>query len=279
MGSKFYVSDLDGTLLDNPKQLSAHYVEQLNDLIAQGLQFTIATGRDMHKTLKALNGVTLKYPAILTNGALLANLALQQYLRITTIPQTQVNQIMKIANNFEIRPIVFAAYDSTQKEMHFNKGKWGQKGIFPLSSDIIESCYGFDVVSIQFHLEKHKLDLMREQIITMFPAPESINIIYIEDVSYKQWGIQEEYYWLEFNSNEAGKEKMLSYFCHQYGIALEDVVAIGDNHNDIEMLKAAGRAIVVNNAPQEVQNIADEIIPSNQEGGVIQFLKREFNNS
>ena len=76
---KFIVSDLDGTLLDNPKYLSKEYVKDLNELMDKGLKFTIATGRDMKKTLKAVPDLNLPYPCILTNGALLADLKSQEF--------------------------------------------------------------------------------------------------------------------------------------------------------------------------------------------------------
>ena len=53
------------------------------------------------------------------------------------------------------------------------------------------------------------------------------------------------------------------------------VIAFGDNSNDIKMLNAAHTGVVVNNANDEIKKIADEIIESNDEDGVIKYILRE----
>jgi 5-amino-6-(5-phospho-D-ribitylamino)uracil phosphatase len=267
---KFVISDLDGTLLDNPKRLSQNYIDKLNELIDQGLQFTVATGRDMRKTKKAVGNLTLKYPVILTNGALLADLNTEKFLEITRIPTSISNNILEMADGLEINPMVFAAYDPMNNILHFNKGKWGKKGISPLIKENFSPHRDLEVVSIQFHTEKKKLDPLLEIIQTKYH--DQVNIIYIEDVSYKQYGIEGDWWWLEINSFDAGKDKMMRTLAKRLQIELEDIVVFGDNYNDIDILKIAGKAIVVENAPEEVKAIANEIALANTQGGVLKYI-------
>ncbi len=272
MGKKFVISDLDGTLLDNPKRLSEQYVNQLNDLIANGLDFTIATGRDLKKTKKAVRGLKLKYPVILTNGALLADLNEEKYLETTSIEPDIVDDVLEMGHQREISPIVFASFDAQNDKMHFNKGKWGKKYNPPLlleKNDYVPFQNNL-VVSIQFHATKNILDPMREEIYSKYKG--QINLIYIEDVSYKHHGIDGEWYWLEINSKIAGKANMLKVLAEKVQRDLRDIVVFGDNYNDMGILEIAGKAIVVKDAPEEVKKLADDICPPSDKGGVIQYL-------
>ncbi len=275
MAKKFLITDLDGTLLDTPKRLSKAYVDQLNAWIEQGLALTIATGRDLKKTIKALNGLKIKYPVILTNGAILADLSTEKYLKITSIDAMISKHIVKSGEEMGLFPIVYAAYDSGKQEMHFNKGKWGpNKQITNLHRDKVIPFQSFQCVSIQYHAEKEKLLPLLTTIQDCYGV--HVNIIFIEDVAYNASGVAGEWYWLEINSHEAGKEKMLQYLVSELNISIDDVIAFGDNHNDLEMVTLAGQGIAVANAVDEVKNKADLVISSNSTGGVIQYIKERL---
>ncbi|UYP47472.1 HMP-PP phosphatase [Candidatus Lokiarchaeum ossiferum] len=275
MAKKFIITDLDGTLLDTPGKLSKKYIEQLNKWIDQGLAFTIATGRDLKKTMKAINGLTLKYPVILTNGAILAELATETYLKITHIDDNISKHLVQKGQEFQLFPIVFAAFDPKKQQMHFNKGVWGpQKEITFLSSDKVYPLLELQCVSIQYHAKKEQLDPLLKWVKEKYG--NQVNIIYIEDVAYSTSGIAGEWFWLEINSHEAGKDKMLKHLLSVINVKIEDVIAIGDNHNDTDMLKIASQGIAVANAVDSVKKIADLIIPSNHEGGVFQYIEEHL---
>lgn len=274
MGKKFVLSDLDGTLLDQIDSLSPQYIDELNKLIDMGLNFSIATGRDLKKARKAVLGLKIKYPVILTNGALLGDLNTMEYLKITSIEHSIMTDILQMALNLQIIPMVFGAFDSNTKTMYFNKGKWGIKGIIPLTPDKYLPYQDYQVVTMQFHTRKELLDPLKANIESKYKG--KVNIIYIEDVGYRNETKESGWYWLEINSSQAGKDKMLNYLVDLLGFSLDDVVVFGDNYNDIDMLRAAGSGIVVANAPMEVKAVAKEICESNLDGGVIKYLKQNI---
>ncbi|MCF6182934.1 MAG: HAD-IIB family hydrolase [Lutibacter sp.] len=59
-------------------------------------------------------------------------------------------------------------------------------------------------------------------------------------------------------------------------ISIKNIVAFGDNYNDIEMLKAVGLGVAVANANEEVLAIADKITDSNKNDGVAKMIKALF---
>lgn len=272
MAKKFIITDLDGTLLDTPTQLSKKYVDQLNSWIDQGLALTIATGRDLQKTVEAVNGLHLNYPVILTNGATLADPTTETYLKITYIDNELSTHLVRKGQEFHLFPIVFAAFDPKKQKIHFNKGIWGpHTQITSLSSDKVLPFQKFQCVSIQYHAKKEYLEPFLTWVKTEYKS--QVNIIFIKDVAYNASGIAGEWFWLELNSPKAGKDNMLRHLLSELDVKLENVIAIGDNHNDRDMLKIAGQAIAVGNAVESIKQMADLILPPNHEGGVIQYIK------
>ena len=79
---------------------------------------------------------------------------------------------------------------------------------------------------------------------------------------------------IEIESPEAGKGKALAWLSAKLGIAKEEILAMGDNFNDLEMFSAAGIAVAMGNAPEGVRAAADSVAPGNEEDGVAAVLER-----
>jgi hypothetical protein len=70
------------------------------------------------------------------------------------------------------------------------------------------------------------------------------------------------------------KWQALQQLAAQQGIAHEEIIAVGDDHNDLDMIRYAGLGIAMGNAVPEVQAAADVITASNAEDGLVQALER-----
>ncbi|MDR1699603.1 MAG: HAD family hydrolase, partial [Lachnoclostridium sp.] len=81
-----YISDLDGTLLNEKAVLSDYTIDSLNDMIGRGMNFTIATARTPATVLDIMSEVKLSIPAILMNGVLIYDFAKNEYLKVRRIP-------------------------------------------------------------------------------------------------------------------------------------------------------------------------------------------------
>jgi hydroxymethylpyrimidine pyrophosphatase-like HAD family hydrolase len=78
--------------------------------------------------------------------------------------------------------------------------------------------------------------------------------------------------YLEILPQNVHKGSGLTHLCEHLGIAQNEVAAIGDYRNDIEMLKFAGVSGAVANALPEIKSLADYTVSSNEEGGVGEFI-------
>ncbi len=79
--------------------------------------------------------------------------------------------------------------------------------------------------------------------------------------------------YLEIMPKNVSKPKAVEFLCQRYGVAREDVIAIGDNFNDLGMIIYAGLGIAMGNAPDAVKEQADDVTLSNDEDGVAAALR------
>ncbi len=78
---------------------------------------------------------------------------------------------------------------------------------------------------------------------------------------------------LDILSSECSKGHALRRWAEQHGIPREQVMAIGDNYNDLEMLEFAGLAVVMGNASEELKQNGWKVTASNAENGVAQAVE------
>jgi Cof subfamily protein (haloacid dehalogenase superfamily) len=82
--------------------------------------------------------------------------------------------------------------------------------------------------------------------------------------------------WLDIAPEGVSKASGLADVADQLGVAQEDVLAIGDGRNDLEMLQWAGRGVAMGQAPLEVQEAADDVTATVHDDGVAHELSRWF---
>ena len=82
--------------------------------------------------------------------------------------------------------------------------------------------------------------------------------------------------WYTFIPKDSGKIEAIKSLAEKCGISLNEIVAFGDDKNDIDMLKICGTGIAVSNAIKEVLDIADGVTSSNDEDGVAEWLVKNL---
>lgn len=82
--------------------------------------------------------------------------------------------------------------------------------------------------------------------------------------------------YLEITSLYASKRRAFEYLLEYLSIDVEDSLAIGDGHNDLELLQCVGIGIAMDNAPLEVKNVAGYVTLSNDENGVAMALAKLY---
>lgn len=82
--------------------------------------------------------------------------------------------------------------------------------------------------------------------------------------------------YVEIMPAAATKKEAIEFLLPQLQVQPEEIIAFGDNYNDVDMLRFAGLGVAMGNAPEQVKAIADEVTASNNEEGIAQVLERIF---
>lgn len=82
--------------------------------------------------------------------------------------------------------------------------------------------------------------------------------------------------YLEVMQIDASKKKAIEFLMNKYGILQEEIIAIGDNFNDKEMIAFAAKGVAMGNAPHEIKEVADYVTDTNNNDGVAKALQHFF---
>ncbi|WP_416150099.1 Cof-type HAD-IIB family hydrolase [Salipaludibacillus sp. HK11] len=83
-------------------------------------------------------------------------------------------------------------------------------------------------------------------------------------------------FWKEYLCKKATKTNSLKEIANNLNIAPSEIIAIGDQFNDIDMIEYAGMGIAMGNAPDNVKEIADDVTLSNDDDGVYHAINKYF---
>ncbi|MFQ5450166.1 MAG: HAD family hydrolase [Nitrospinaceae bacterium] len=268
-----YISDLDGTLLLSDGTLSHQSIQRLNRMIERGLKFTIATARNYDSVYPILKGLNLQIPVVLFNGVYLTDFPTGRNVFLTDfIARDVVNKMMAMVGPLGLDPFIYT-YEDQHRVYYRNAGNPGaQAYLASLEGDgrlrkvkqyefsALEKISGFLLIDSRKILKPIYQELQKKY-------PEELNIYFAEDVSHKG------YYWLQAFHQQANKGRMVRLLAQYLKKPLEEVVVFGDYLNDLEMFRIAGHSVAVANALPEVKALAHEVIGSNENGAVIDYLE------
>ena len=248
---KLILTDLDHTLLRQDGSISENTLDILAKCRAKGIKFAIATARYWIGAEKYINLLKPDYE-ITTDGTLIHSRDECIYSCKFSKEETNkiVNCLMESVPDVEITVA-------------------GKKQVLWNSKHISESEKLYKAVYNDF---SRPVEFGANKIATKLPE-ERIAMEIAEKADCKLQSYRGEN-WYSFMPKESGKTVAIDYLLKECNIESKDIVAFGDDLNDIEMLKMCGKGIAVANAVSEVMEIADEVTLSNDEDGVAEWLKK-----
>ena len=124
-----YLSDLDGTLLQNDASLSPFAVRELNRMIEKGLCFSISSARSTGTVIGILDGLRLTVPIALFNGVIYYDYSAARFVRVMDIDPQAARQVARVMEQYDLHNTMytyqdqqlFACYTSldTERERQF----------------------------------------------------------------------------------------------------------------------------------------------------------------
>jgi len=259
MDYKLIAIDLDDTLLKNDLTISKRAKKAIQQSIAKDTLVTLATGRMYRSALPYALDLGLDLPLITYQGALVKYAdGLEVYHRPLDL------LLAREVINF-VKPSGLHINGYVNDELYMEKATEYGKRYAAMSKAPIhflqmpQDLKG-DLTKILLIGESHELDQMQDKLTENFT--DQINITKSKD------------HFLEISHPMATKGNALRELADSLNISREQVIAIGDNMNDLDMIKYAGCGVAVNNAVESLKLAADLVTNSNEDDGVAEVIEK-----
>ena len=268
---KLIACDMDGTLLDDNKNISEANIEAVRRLKDEGVIFVIATGRHDTMILGYLDDLNIEMPVISCNGALVREPFSNRVFTSIPMSSTQVIDIAEVCKQHKAdyhiycRNIIFGE-TMTNKMIYYRERnlKLPERDQIPLHvsrdhREFIESSEG----------ELFKVLIIPEDSDDSRSIDKGINLKTGLILSQSDTNL------FDVMQKGVSKSHAMGALCSEMSIGRDETAAIGDQSNDLDMIRYAGIGVAVRNAVPEVKDAASfTTLNSNNDSGVAEALDR-----
>lgn len=257
------VSDLDDTLLDRQGRISPRNEEAIRRAVAKGAKVTLATGRMAKTSRKYARELALDVPIITYHGALVEQALSGEVLYRKVIPTELAAEILEYLAKRNIYNLVFLKDEVFAQKTNTYSEDYGKMIGFEVKETDIGKLLGHETEGFEKILcigEPEKLSLLRVELGKKYAS--------------RLYFTSSRDYYLDILHEGVNKWIALRALADQWQIRTEEIMAIGDSLNDIEMISSAGIGVAVENAIPQIKEIADYITSSNIEDGVAKAIER-----
>ncbi|MFZ1942572.1 MAG: HAD-IIB family hydrolase [Acidobacteriaceae bacterium] len=283
--------DLDGTLLNGKGVLTEATAAALRQAIARGVEVVFATGRrhSFAWTMLAPLGLDPETVLISSNGAITRTFGGRPMDRIG-LPVETALQLCRQLNDFR-KSLVFT-FDRTGPgalvvedipALHARLSRWVEANLHELEAVLpLERAFDAGEEPVQAMI-CGTLAVMSEGLAALdAPTEQAENLRKIISIHRTEYPARDLAI-VDLMPNGCSKGSALARLAEHRGVDAAEIVAIGDNMNDAEMLAYAGRAVVMENSPAELLQMAAangwSVAGSNESDGAAQAILRMLNQA
>ncbi|MCA1055027.1 Cof-type HAD-IIB family hydrolase [Rossellomorea aquimaris] len=275
-------TDMDGTLLNENQEVSEANKRAILDAQSRGIEVMVATGRSYEEARYVLQEAGISCDIICVNGAEVRNKA-GEIVYQAGIQSSHAKQIASALND---TGIYFEVY--TDKGTYTENAEMGMElivDIFKTANPGVSEEYVRQVARERFEKGHIKLvedygsvfndesQLVYKFLVFSFDEDQlkaaNDKLANFDGIAVTSSGKEN----LEVNSIEAQKGVALEKLLKDKGLKAEDAMAMGDNLNDLSMMKVVGRAVAMGNALDEVKEYCDYQTALNREDGVAKAIR------
>lgn len=270
-----FVSDLDGTLLSPDRKVSQESVHLLNESIAEGALFSVATARTPATVGPLLKDVSCTLPLIVMTGAAIWDRQSNRYVHASFHSEATARRLVELYQKHNLCTFIYILGGDNIIHI-YHLGEMSQlERVF--MEERLATPYK------KFHVDENgssELPDCLDRVLLFYSMrpTEEVRSVYdeIKDADDLRAVFYHDMYGEEIalmevfgpNASKANAVKILAELA-----STDRIVAYGDNVNDIPILSVADDAVAVENAVDEVKKIAGRIIGPNSEDSVAKDIK------
>lgn len=256
---RLFATDLDGTLLRHDRTAHPDSVRALIALQESGVQVCLASGRALLAMRPVAEEHGFQGPTVSANGAFVIDAAGETVFE-ASVPLMLTRHLLQYA---------------AENDVHAN---WYKAGRVCFSKDGAEAQVYRDRTQSGGELHPELMLVEDEPTKVLFIDDPAAVLRHISNLS--EWAaghgisvVVSEPDYVEFLPPGVNKGQGLQHLATHLGLESSEVAAIGDWTNDLEMVEWAGVSAAVGNAHPSVKHAADQVVSSNEAGGVGEFAE------
>jgi Cof subfamily protein (haloacid dehalogenase superfamily) len=272
-GIRLLAVDIDGTLVNSHNQLTDTTRAALRRALESGIRVVLATGRRYSRALPLVEPLGLDVPLVTASGALIKHPATHDTLFRADFPRQTLREMLAIIAQAGYDAVLYG--DTYEQGFDFyccrtevpqpelaeylalNPGRgrhWPAIMVDPPPEVFAGFCMGTHA----------QMSLLAQALHARLPGALELHVL--RSPLYTG-------YMCELLPRGVSKWSGIRHLADQWAVADEEICAVGDDVNDIPMLRAAGLGVAMGNALPEVQAAADRVAPAHDDDGLAEVVR------
>jgi Cof subfamily protein (haloacid dehalogenase superfamily) len=260
--------DMDGTLLQSDHSVSEPTIAMIRDLTAQGVSVVLVSARPLNAVLPTFHriGLPVHTPVITLNGSYIVEreqpifdvrIDLDVTARVTELVRPFKATIAYYLQREWYAEVSDAWTDHEQRIMDVPVGiapigeliqGWKDRDRAPNKMMVMSEAA--NIAGVQQHLRS-----IYDGRLNIYPSKAT---------------------YLEVMDTRGSKANAVRFVSERLGLTPAEIVAMGDNYNDVEMIQFAGMGVAMGNAPEDIKAKARYVTDTNNNDGVLKALEKFF---
>jgi HAD superfamily hydrolase (TIGR01484 family) len=245
--------DIDGTLLDSGGRVPEAHRDALAEAARRRIALALVTGRSFHFTQPLARSLQLPLTLIVNNGAVVKDADGRTAMR-RLLPRETARAILEGSRGY-------LDWDHPNRRGYYAKNKAFIAAASPLGDALTE-----DPIQVMFNGSVAPMRRLAAELKEM-PIADRFSVA-LTEYELRDFAL------LDVNAAGCSKGTTLEAWSTAQGIAPAEVMAVGDNLNDLEMLEFAGIGVVMGNATDAMKSRGFPVTRSNDEGGLADAIVR-----
>lgn len=285
---KLITIDLDGTLLNKYGEVTEYTKNVIKKTTEKGVLVVLASGRISESVLTIAKEIGANKYYISGNGSVLYDMQKDEIIYENYLNKEKVLEIIELCDKNSIYYNIYTENAVLAKSLNYNVAFYNYENTKKSSDkktdiNIVDDMYNYIKNSnINKFLKITICDeskIVFSSIIKKIKNIEDIDVLEVSHMSQKKikTGTKEVevgYFYTEVSSKNVDKWYAIEKVMQIENIKQEEVMALGDNNNDIVMIKNAGLGVAMGHSNNEVKKVADYITENNNEDGVAKAIEK-----
>jgi len=262
--------DVDGTLLDTRGQLPQQNIDAIHDAVAAGIHVALVTGRSYPFARPIANPLPSSLTLIVSNGAVERGMNGATFAR-RLLDRGVARSVLDSTRSFRhAAALVFdrdvdrqVIFETMDWEHPGRRAYWSRNQSLIAQSVPLEDALVEDPIQVMFN---GGVEAMRSLVESLRGEARECAVSLTEYV-HRDFSL------IDVTAPSATKGRALAWRAQQLGVARDEVMAVGDNFNDLEMLEFAGVPVVMANAVSGLKERGWAVTGDNDHAGLADAIR------